>query len=169
MTVHRFEDPRRFIAGTVGVPGERVFFLQASEGNRTVSVALEKQQVAALADRVELLLEEVARRNDDLEIPAYVPAEDDDRGPLEAPVEEEFRVGTIGIGWDGVVQRVVIESQSQEENGDTLIVFLKAGHARAFVARSRLLVAAGRPPCPFCALPLDPLGHICPRSNGYRR
>lgn len=125
--------------------------------------------MAALAQRLEDLLADVASQHTDIEIPAYVPAQDDDRGPLETPVEEEFRVGTIGIGWDTIVNRVVIEAQSQEENGDAFIVFISAGHARAFIARSRLLVAAGRPPCPFCTLPLDPSGHICPRSNGYRR
>lgn len=169
MSVHRFENPSRFIAGTVGLPGERTFYLQAVDGANVTSVALEKQQVAALADRIESLLEEVAAREDHLEIPAYVPAESDDRGPLVTPVDEEFRVGTIGIGWDTIVNRVVIEAQSQDEDDSTFIVFITPGHARAFIARSRLLVAAGRPPCPFCALPLDVSGHICPRSNGYRR
>lgn len=170
MTIFRFEQPKRFIAGTIGMPGERTFYLQASDGKLTTSVALEKQQVAALAERVEALLAEVASKFSEVEIPAYVPAEADDRGPLETPVEEEFRVGAIGIGWDTAVNRVVIEAQSQDEDDDSaFIVFISPGHARAFIARSRLLVAAGRPPCPLCTLPLDPTGHICPRSNGYRR
>lgn len=169
MTVFRFEQPTRFIAGTIGMPGERTFYLQASDGKLITSVALEKQQVAALAERLEALLADVASRYSDIEIPAYVPAEADDRGPLETPVDEEFRVGTIGIGWDSAINRVVIEAQSDDEDESTFIVFISPGHARAFIARSRLLVAAGRPPCPFCTLPLDPSGHICPRSNGYRR
>lgn len=169
MAIHRFESPTRFIAGTVGMPGERTFYLQATDGKKTISVALEKEQVAALADRIESLLGEVAARNDDIEIPAYVPAEADDREPLATPIDEEFRVGVIGIGWDTAVNKVVIEAQSQDEDSsDVLIVFIAAGYARAFIARSRLLVAAGRPGCPFCGLPLDPTGHICPRSNGYR-
>ena len=48
-------------------------------------------------------------------------------------------------------------------------VVLSPPQARSFVRRAQALVSAGRPPCPFCGGPLDPTGHICPRSNGYKR
>ncbi len=72
--VHQFDPPDRFVAGTVGEPGQRTFFLQARTGVRLVSVALEKQQVAALAERIDALLDQVM--SDDLTatlVPAVAP------------------------------------------------------------------------------------------------
>jgi uncharacterized repeat protein (TIGR03847 family) len=178
-----FDPPERFVAGTVGQPGERTFYLQAAGGGRTVSVALEKLQVSVLAERLEELLEEVRRRSADA-VPASVPTELEDTAPLDAPVEEEFRVGTMGLAWDGETNRVVVEALAQadsegesdveplsdaEEGPDALRVVITAAAARAFIVRAQRVVAAGRPPCPLCALPLDPEGHICPRQNGHRR
>src|ERR1700754_3540120 len=111
--VHAFEPPERFVAGTVGPPGERSFFLQARGGGRVVSVALEKVQVALLAEKLEELLTEAARRfGVDLELP---PEEEpllaaSDHEPLESPVDEEFRVGTLGLAFDVDSATVVIEA-----------------------------------------------------------
>ena len=181
--VFAFDPPDRFVAGTVGQPGDRTFYLQASGHGRTVSVALEKAQVSVLAERLEELLEEVRRRGAG-EVPAASRAGLDDTAPLDAPVEEEFRVGSMGLAWDGESDRVVIEALAQpeteadaevepmsdaEEGPDVLRVVITAAQARAFVKRAQRVVAAGRPPCPLCGLPLDPGGHVCPRQNGHRR
>ena len=108
--VHSFEEPERFVAGTVGSPGQRTFFLQAREGSRIMSVALEKQQVAILAERLDLLLDEALRRmGGDARIPALAPAAMADKEPLEQPIEEEFRVGTITLAWDEDTGHAVIE------------------------------------------------------------
>ena len=99
--VHGFDPPERFVAGTVGPPGQRTFFLQARSGARLVSVALEKQQVQALAERIDELLDEVmSSQVNEAMIPAVAPLGLDDSEPLEQPIEEEFRVGTITLGWD---------------------------------------------------------------------
>jgi uncharacterized repeat protein (TIGR03847 family) len=179
--VHLFDRPSRFVAGTVGQPGDRTFFLQASGAGRTVSVSLEKVQVSLLADRLEELLGEVQRR---LGVPvADAPPADDDNEPLDTPVDEEFRVGAMGLAWDGDAELVVVEAQAAgdepadestiledvEEGPDVLRVRITSAEARAFVERARRVVSAGRPPCPLCGLPLDASGHICPRQNGYRR
>jgi uncharacterized repeat protein (TIGR03847 family) len=178
--VFLFDRPHRFVAGTVGQPGERTFYLQASGSGRTVSVALEKVQVTLLTDRLEELLGEVQRR---LGVPLPERGPDEDLDPLETPVEEEFRVGAMGLAWDGDEQLVVVEAQAAgeepadestiledvEEGPDVLRVRITAETARAFIDRARRVLAAGRPPCPLCGLPLDPDGHICPRQNGYRR
>ena len=177
-----FDPPDRFVAGTVGQPGDRTFYLQASGGGRTVSVALEKVQVQVLADRLGQLLEEVRRRGVG-EVPTVVPRELEDTAPLDAPVEEEFRVSTMGLAWDGEDDRVVVEAlapsddeeaeveplSDAEEGPDALRVRITAEAARAFIKRAERVVAAGRPPSPLCALPLDPEGHVCPRQNGHRR
>ena len=180
--IHVFRAPDRFIAGTVGQPGDRTFYLQASEQSRLISVALEKQQVQVLAERIGSLLEEVHRRFG-TDVPDDAPPENLDTEPLDVPVEEEFRVGTMGLGWDAESKAVVIEllaiSEEEvdeavvlddtEEGPDAVRVFLSPGAARAFAERADRVVNAGRKPCPLCAEPLDPDGHICPRQNGYRR
>ena len=187
--VFEYDPPERFVAGTVGEPGQRTFFLQASGNGRTTSVSLEKQQVLVLAERVEALLDEVVRRSaGEAAVPAVSPPAAEDNAPLESPVEEEFRVGTMALAWDPDDEVVVIEAQAvtddddgdgedgsplideDDENGPPLLRVRVSGTlARGFVVRAQAVVAAGRPPCPFCGGPLDAAGHVCPRANGYRR
>ena len=186
--VYEYDPPDRFVAGTVGEPGQRTFFLQATGGGRTTSVALEKQQVAVLAERVGALLDEVVRQSSgEASVPAVTPADVVDNEPLTTPIEEEFRVGTMALAWDAEDEVVVIEAQAltddDEEDDDEsplidddavdgpplLRVRLSGSVARAFVGRAEAVVSAGRPPCPFCGGPLDAGGHVCPRANGYRR
>ncbi len=179
--MYEFEPPERFVAGTVGEPGDRTFFLQARGNGQTVSVVLEKVQVAMLADKLEELLIEAANR-----FGVELPSGDElpqDNEPLETPLDEEFRVGTLGLAWDVDSGTVVIEaiaaaeadpnaaeaSEPDEDDLDRLRVRLTPEETRAFIDRARRLVAAGRPPCPLCGNPLDPSGHLCPRHNGYRR
>ncbi len=110
IVVHNFERPDRFVAGTVGEPGQRTFFLQARDGNRVTSVALEKRQVSILAERVDLLLDEALRLSGgEATIPAVAPVGSRDGGPLDQPIVEEFRVGTITLRWEADEARVVIE------------------------------------------------------------
>lgn len=182
-----FDPPDRFVAGTVGQPGNRVFFLQAREGARVISVALEKVQVAALAERLGRLLFELDQRGI-VELEKEPAA--DDASPLDEPLDEAFRAGTLTLGWDGGRERILIEARAENENGegvdpadaeaieqiiaddddpdapDVLRVMLTAGVARDFVERAQRVVRAGRPPCPLCGNPLDAQGHICPRRNG---
>src|ERR687889_730160 len=108
--VHRYDPPERFVAGTVGPPGQRTFFLQARSGARITSVALEKQQVAVLAERVDALLDEVMRgEGGGGLVPAVAPTALEDSDPLEQPIDEEFRAGTMTLAWDPDDARVVIE------------------------------------------------------------
>lgn len=176
MTTHAYHDPERFVTGTVGPPGQRIFFLQAHDGSRTTSVALEKEQVRVLGERLDSMLDLLTRRGTgSVSIPIVAQPEDRDDEPLLTPVEEDFRVSVLRIAWDGEAERVLIEASSEpaedddDLTGDVLAVRITGAAARAFVARAESVVSAGRPPCPFCTLPLDPEGHICPRANGYRR
>ncbi|HEY8480321.1 MAG TPA: DUF3090 domain-containing protein [Spirillospora sp.] len=180
MPVISYDQPERFVAGAVGRPGERTFYLQARSGSRITSVGLEKFQVTLLAERLEELLDEVLRRSGGkAPVPAVAPSELRDDGPLDQPVEEEFRVGTMALAWDPEDERVVIEAQEVTEGGEdaevgeddpaitVLRVRISPGQARAFAERAMKVVAAGRPPCPLCGLPLDAEGHVCPRQNGH--
>jgi uncharacterized repeat protein (TIGR03847 family) len=184
MPVLEFDPPDRFVAGTVGPPGQRTFFLQASAGPRLTSVSLEKQQVSTLADRVNDLLDDFAGG----EAAEAVAEAVEDNGPLATPIEDEFRVGTMSLGWDAERSVVILECHNGEETlevddeGEPILepeqptefetvlrVVIEPAQARAFARRCAKLIAAGRPPCPFCGGPLDPTGHVCPRANGYKR
>jgi len=178
MPFYMYDPPQRFVAGAVGQPGERTFYLQATDGNRVTSVSLEKFQVSQLAERLGELLDEVLRRTGGPSSPLAAPADD---APLDLPLMEEFRVGAIALAWDGDTDRVVIEAQEESESPveplaedvptdgpGVLRVRLTPEAARAFAQRALKIVAQGRPPCPLCGLPLDSTGHVCPRQNGYR-
>ncbi|WP_250003985.1 DUF3090 domain-containing protein [Actinoplanes sp. M2I2] len=197
--VHSFEPPERFVAGTVGEPGDRTFFLQARGGGRVVSVALEKVQVSLLAEKLEELLVEANKRFG-VSLPDAPVLAGHDNEPLDTPVDEEFRVGTLGLAFDVDTSTVVIEAieageaeveielgdeddvptveddddeddadDEPDDDLDRLRVRLTPEATRAFIDRARRVVAAGRPPCPLCGQPLDPAGHLCPRHNGYHR
>jgi uncharacterized repeat protein (TIGR03847 family) len=184
--------PDRFVAGTVGPPGNRTFFLQARRGGALVSVVLEKVQVAILAERMTLLLAEVARLG--VRVPEVLAPADDDTAPLDEPLVEAFRVGTMTLAWNGDGDEIVVEARARAEDDeddgddeeeddergenleiadddpdgpDLVRVRLTPTRARAFAERALRTIAAGRPPCPLCGQPLDPTGHLCPRRNGY--
>src|SRR5438445_4682729 len=108
-----FDPPDRFVAGTVGEPGERTFYLQASGGGRLISVALEKVQVKALAEKIDELLDEVRRRQgEEPTVPPATSRELEDVAPLDTPIDEEFRVGTLALAWDGDTSSILVEAQS---------------------------------------------------------
>jgi uncharacterized repeat protein (TIGR03847 family) len=181
-----FDTPDRFVAGTVGEPGNRTFYLQARDGSRIVSVAVEKVQVAVLAERLGDLLDELERRG-------IEGAEDDDEvtgdgRPLDEPINEAFRAGVLSLGWDTSDDLVLLEAREiteaeeneeeeteteafeddeSEDGPDLLRVRLTPAYAREFIAGAIRVLAAGRPPCPLCGQPLDPQGHLCPRRNGH--
>lgn len=167
---HTFTNPQRCVAGTIGEPGERAFYIQARSDNRVVSVALEKAQVQAVATRLELMIAEVRKSNPLIAIQS-LPVDD---APLDTPVDEEFQVGAISLAWDEDQQLITLELYELEEDeedaeGDVLEINFSLGVASSFANRSKALVNAGRVPCPFCGIPIDPRGHLCPRANGYRR
>ncbi|CAB4571608.1 unannotated protein [freshwater metagenome] len=175
-------DPDRFVSGTIGQPGERVFFIQVKSGNNITSVVVEKSQVAILAERIDTLLNQIMQENDnDAQVPEKFDANLLDLEPLEAPITEEFRVGVMSLGWSIPKKKLIIEAHadtsdtvpeidSEETEGpDVLRIHIDAKQGRLFAERGRRLVSAGRQPCPFCNEPLGQRGHICARANGYKR
>jgi uncharacterized repeat protein (TIGR03847 family) len=169
--------PDYFTIGAVGAPGQRVFYLQGREARRVVTLKVEKEQIAALADYIAGVLAklpELGTVATDL--------------PLLEPVEIAWAVGALGLGYDETSDRVVVvaneaveqESEEEEEDGEeatqesaeapegaTARFLITRAQAAVFVERARALVRAGRPICPMCSQPKDPSGHACPRSNGH--
>src|SRR3984957_19859203 len=170
MPVYFYDPPERFVAGAVGQPGERIFYLQATASGRVTSVVLEKFQVSLLAERIDELLDEVLRRTGGSPgVPAAAPAALEDDAPLDLPLLEDFRVGAIALAWDGDGGMVVIEAQEEsDEPVEPLAGELPPGGRGVLRVRITPGAPGGRPPCPLCGLPLDTEGHICPRQNGHR-
>ena len=172
-----YPDPDRCVVDAVGEPGHRLFVIQVSQGDALTSVAVEKEQVRTLGRRIGEILDQLQELGQ-IEAPVAVPV---DSGPLDAPIELEFRVGAIGLAWDqrrGAVQLELFsvdlgegneEEEGEEDDRNVLVqIWLHPRRARAFSERARRVVASGRTICPFCGQPIDAGGHICPRSNGYR-
>lgn len=182
---HQFDWPDRVVVGTVGEPGARAFYLQARDGARVISIALEKEQSATLGAKIEEILDQLmVRDGNPFSVPAATPVELVDNDPLEQPVEPQFRTGTMTLGWDPSTSQIVIEAYPlieidvDEEDEDEafdpeidpigieppemLLVRIPVGAARAFAQRTREIVGAGRPICPLCGMPMDADGHICP-------
>lgn len=179
--VHGFDWPDRFVVGTVGQPGSRTFFMQAKAGKEVVSIALEKQQSAALADRLDEVLDELmAEDGNPYNIPAMAPEGLSDTDPLDQPVEELFRAGAMSLGWDPSTAQVVIQAFPLTEEADevvdpteieadeVLVVRIPVGAARAFSRRTRDVVQSGRPTCPLCQEPMDAEDHVCTLPEGFR-
>ena len=175
--IYRHQPATRFIVSAIGEPGERQFFIQVKSSDGLNSVTLEKTQVIALTERFEELIRELRRGKlatvTDLSAAAVV-----DDLPLELPIDEDFQVGVISITWEKDLVFVNIQAISQDEDlilddldsgPDLIIATLRIDQVKGFCERAKSIVNAGRPACPFCGLPIDPLGHLCPRANGYRR
>jgi uncharacterized repeat protein (TIGR03847 family) len=167
---HEFSQPERFVAGTVGEPGERAFYIQVRTSSRLFSVAVEKAQVQALTARLDVMISEIRKSNPLINIEKF-PIDD---SPLDSPVDAEFQVGAMSLAWDEESALISIELYELEEDeedseGEVLEINISLGMSAAFSSRSKAVVNAGRLPCPFCGIPIDPRGHLCPRANGYRR
>ncbi|MFM8842175.1 MAG: DUF3090 family protein [Actinomycetota bacterium] len=164
---YTFERIERLVIGTIGMPGEREFFLQVVSEKRTFSFAIEKGQAIALVDRLRELMREL-RRRDSARFQGLLESVAIDDLPLETPVESEFALGEMSLMWVDDSDRIVFEADGIEEE-KSLTVSITLGEATEFIRRSERVISAGRAPCPFCGLPINLDGHLCPRANGYRR
>lgn len=166
-------DPANFITiGTIGPPGQRTFYLQASQGSVVVSLIIEKEQARALAESLDQLLEALEER-----YPRPPDAEQEityDMALLQ-PVNELWRVGQMGLGYDEdtdlivlIAQELLFEDDPRQEP-EVVRFTATREQMRALSKHALWVVEQGRPLCPLCGGPIDPDGHFCPPSNGHRR
>jgi uncharacterized repeat protein (TIGR03847 family) len=158
---------QRITAGAVGPKGQRIFYVQARRGNRLITMVAEKEQVRALADAIARLLDGLAEKNPRLSTSDDLLVTD---MSLEEPLEPEFRVGQMGLGYDAERDLVVLLVQGvAEDEGEAQTARLSANRAlmRALSSHAAQVVAAGRPICGNCGRPIDPAGHFCPQRNGH--
>ncbi|WP_308467312.1 DUF3090 domain-containing protein [Rathayibacter soli] len=177
---HVFDWPDRIVVGTIGEPGSRTFYLQACTGARIVNIMLEKEQSAVLGEKIDEILDQLmAGEGNPFSVPAVTPIELVDNDPLRQPVDVQFRAGTMTLGWDPATAQVVIEVfpyvDAEDPDSDLataapaemMLVRIPVGTARAFAKRTREVVGAGRPVCPFCGNPMDASGHVCPLPDDF--
>lgn len=175
------------IVGSIGDPGERQFFIQVFSASGINTVALGKAQLEALVERFEELLRELKRQKlASMEVLSKNP--EVESAELQYPVEEDFQAGIMGITWEPDIERISLEIQEisdQEEFADLVQVetdtsefefppdilqaIIEIAQVRAFLKSARKVIDSGRDSCPFCGLPIDLTGHLCPRANGYKR
>ena len=178
---HRYAFPDRFVSGAVGEPDRRVYFVQTRQGSRMTNVVCEQQQIKVLAAHLERVLAEVESVGGIVRERTGHRPRPHDCDPLDVPLDEDFRAGTMAISWQSATQSLRIELYalgvyrqlvrlSGDSTGDDVLeVTITLNQARDFIARTGKLLAAQAPTCPFCSQPIAPDGHLCPRSNGYRR
>ena len=160
-------DVDHFTAGTVGPPGQRVFYLQGRAGTELVTLRLEKAQVAALSQYLAELLADLPAPTTE-EVPTNV--------ALVEPFEEAWIVGQLGVVFDEGRDRMIVRADellAEGEDDDTIAGMarfgLTRGQVQAFIVRAASLVSAGRPTCPLCGRPIDPDGHMCIKTNGHNK
>ncbi|HSL49299.1 MAG TPA: DUF3090 family protein [Candidatus Deferrimicrobiaceae bacterium] len=163
------DSPDHFTAGAVGPPGQRVFYLQSRDAGRLITLKVEKEHVRALAEYLGGLLARVKA----------APGAPRGGAELLEPLEAAWDVGSLAVGYEESRDRVVVEAseliESEEEEQDggpepepAMARFrITRAQAAAFVERANELMKGGRPTCPVCSRPIDPEGHVCPRSNGH--
>ncbi|MCP2046712.1 DUF3090 domain-containing protein [Paenarthrobacter histidinolovorans] len=172
--VYEFAWPDRVVIGTIGLPGARTFYLQVRAGAEIVSIALEKQQSAQLAEKIDEILDQlITIEGNPFSIPKSTPIELVDNDPLEAP-QEQFRAGAMTLDWDPTTAQIVVEAypitdvdadgeplEDGANEAEMMLLRMPVGTARAFAKRTREIVDAGRPICPICGYPMDADGHTC--------
>ncbi len=167
-------------AGAIGAPGERVFYIQADKSDARLTVVVEKEQVALLAEEAIAFLDRIG-----LDYPEE-PGESSTLHPSAAQVTEPavplFRARMIGLGFEPDRRLVLLElreradddedeeggvpsDETLPEEGYVARIFATRAQVRAMAARGAEAVTGGRPLCQLCNFPMDPAGHICPRWN----
>ena len=184
MTFHyEFDETDAFATGAIGRPGDRTFYVQVRAEGRTINIKCEKQQVAQMADYLRNMLDD---------LPSTPTPPSPQTAMLQDPVEQDFVLGTVGLGLDRASQRLVVQLEEvvmvdpdeidvdtddpdavlefvrrmEDESDASLVrILLTPGQARAFCDVAATVVQAGRSTCKWCGGPIDPVGHACPKMN----
>lgn len=161
---YEFSDVDDFACGTVGPKGRRVFFLQVREGNVEASLKMEKQQVAALAKFLGGMLGDIERTRVAAPTPEVLYATPEE-AEFREPDSPDWTVGTIGAAYEESNRRIIlwIEELTTDDEADVASarIALRPGQVAGFVEQANALVAAGRPPCPYCGAPLNGEDGFC--------
>ncbi|MDE3089657.1 MAG: DUF3090 family protein [Chloroflexota bacterium] len=153
--------------GAVGKPGKRAFYLQGRQGAQIITLLSEKEQISALSQGIDQLLERlgVGNQGKTVQVSAI-------EMELSQPIEPVFRVGQLGLGYDAEQGLLVLVAYElpEEENPPVVNVvrfWATPDQMRALARHAAAIIAGGRPTCVLCGRPIDPEGHFCPKRNGH--
>ncbi len=155
--------------GTIGLPGQRTFYLQGSRGAQTISLVIEKEQAILLGSSLEGFVEELERNHPTATRAVSEPVWMDMR--LREPVEELFRVGNMGLGYsenDDLVVLIAYELVEEGDDPNVVSYWASRTQIQSLIKHIGDVVKQGRPICGNCGQPIDPEGHFCPQRNGHR-
>ena len=159
-------------ADALGQPGKRIFYLQGWQGERTVTLIIEKLQLQTLAVGIEQFLAEVQDK-----IPSLGEASaeyDEEQMHIHPPLDPLFRVGEFGMGYDSENDLMVLVAHENlpegtpPEEGGVVRFWCTRDQLRALARWGIEVASRGRPLCPQCGEPMDPEGHFCPKKNGHK-
>jgi uncharacterized repeat protein (TIGR03847 family) len=161
---HDFGEANAADAEAIGQPGARTFRLLVQSDAGAASIWMEKQQLAGIAVWLDEVLERLDR-----EQPTNEPIVDP--LPVGAAFDVEFRATQIGLGYseeDGLFAIHAFDER-MVNGAPAFRCLLTRGQSRSLSRKIAEVVAGGRPLCPLCDMPIDPEGHVCPRSNGHHK
>lgn len=156
----------------LGKPGSRIFYLQGWQGERTVTLIIEKIQLQTLAVGIEQFLAEVHEK-----VPSLAeasPEYNEELMHIHPPLDPLFRVGEFGLGYDAesdlmvLVARELMPEGTPEDESGVVRFWCTRDQIRALARWGIEVASRGRPTCPQCGEPMDPEGHFCPKKNGHK-
>ena len=156
----------------IGEPGKRIFYIQAWQGQRTLTVIVEKIQIQSLAVGLEQFLAEIQQRFPELNEASSDYIEDKMR--IHPPIDPIFRVGELGLGYDAeedlvvLVTRELLGEEQDAEDARVVRLWCSRSQIRAMCHWGMEVASRGRPICPQCGEAMDPAGHFCPKKNGHK-
>lgn len=155
----------------IGQPGKRVFYIQGWQGERTVTVIIEKIQIQSLAVGYEQFLTELQEKFPHL---SEATADfNEEMMRINPPVDPLFRVGELGLGYDEerdlvvLVTREILPEEAEPTDASVVRFWCTRSQVRAMCHWGMEVASRGRPLCPQCGQPMDPSGHFCPKKNGH--
>jgi uncharacterized repeat protein (TIGR03847 family) len=167
LTVLELDPVDRITVGAVGEPGDRVFYLQARQDDRLVTLIVEKQQVQLLSATLVDILARLGKEIEDA---------GDEEMDLEEPLVPEFRAGRLAVGYQEDRDLMLLEAEElapddeddeEEAQGEQIRMWATREQMLSLARTGAAVVAAGRPQCRYCGNPMDPEGHTCPAMNGH--
>jgi len=158
--------------GTTGEPGKRVFYLQAGDGEETITVIIEKAQLLSLEKGASQFLDDLEERYTD--IPPASESYNEDGMALQTPLDPLFRVGNLGLGYDEEEDLIVLLAREigpdefDPDEVQMIRIWCSRSQLKALIHYGLIVASQGRPICPHCGEPIDPEGHFCPKRNGHK-
>ena len=158
-------------AKTVGEPGHRTFNLVLEFAGPSCSVWLEKEQLFQLAVYLQDVVQSLSAEEKEHKGEPVEPQWSGEGEPID------FKAGEVMLSHDPASHAFYLlayerqdperEEAEPEQALASVSFWISAAQAEALAQEALRICAAGRPRCFLCGLPINPEGHVCPRSNGH--